>query len=148
MRRTRRGTSRFPFLAAATVVFASLSGIAPPAPTPSVQQFLQVEATWNGAADVDVLLIDPAGQAVGQVLPAGCESNASRTERVVFQGTRLATGTYQVRLTGKACPGGGSNPIATLIHVESDTGPKSGCQNVFAHVPVGGTITGCAFTVP
>jgi hypothetical protein len=120
----------------------------PPTPTPVVNQFLQAEATWSGAADVDVLLIDPASQAVGQVLPAGCESIASRTERVVFQGTSLATGTYQVKLTGKACPGGGSNPIATLVNVESDSGPKSGCQNVFASVPVGGTITGCTFTVP
>jgi hypothetical protein len=93
-------------------------------------------------------LIDPASQAVGQVLPAGCESTASRTERVVFQGASLAAGTYQVRLTARTCPGGGGNPIATLIHVESDTGPKGGCQSVVANVPAGGTITGCAFTVP
>jgi hypothetical protein len=146
MRHTRRRPGRFPFLAAATVVFASLAGIAPP--TPAGRQFLQAEATWSGAADVDVLLIDPAGHAVGQVLPAGCESTASRTERVVFQGTILAAGTYQVRLTGKTCSGGGSNPIATLIRVESDSGPKSGCQDVFANVPVGGTITGCTFAVP
>lgn len=148
MRRTRRWPGRFAFLAAAPVVLVSLSGIAPPTPTPSLQQFLQAEATWSGAGDVDVLLIDPASQAVGQVLPAGCESIGSRTERVVFQGTSLAAGTYQVKLTGKTCPGGETKPIATLIHVESDAGPKSGCQNVFANVPVGGTITGCTFTVP
>jgi len=119
-----------------------------PTPTPAVSPFLQVEAIWSGAGDVDVQLVDPSSQAVGQVLPAGCESIASRTERVVYQGKSLATGTYQVRLSGKSCPGGGTGPIATLVNVESDSGPKSGCQNVFANVPLGGTITACAFTVP
>jgi hypothetical protein len=119
-----------------------------PTPTPIVNLFLQAEATWSGVAEVDVTLVDPANVAIGQVLPAGCESVASRTERVVFQGTSLAAGTYQVKLAGKSCPGGGTNPIATLVNVESDTGPKSGCLNVFVNVPVGGSITACSFTVP
>ena len=119
-----------------------------PTPTPAVRPFLQAEAIWQGAADVDVQLIDPSSQAVGQVLPSGCESVASRTERVVFQGRSLPAGTYQVRLTGKSCPGGGNRPVATLVNVESEFGPHGGCQNVLANVPVGGTITACTFTVP
>ncbi|MEP6994832.1 MAG: hypothetical protein ABI968_09950 [Acidobacteriota bacterium] len=117
-------------------------------PTPVVNRFIQVEATWSGAADVDVALLDPSSQSMGQVLPAGCESDASRTERVVLQGTNLPSGTYQVRLTGKSCPGGPGTPIPTLLNAVSDTGPKSSCQNLFVNVPVGGSITGCSFTVP
>jgi hypothetical protein len=91
---------------------------------------------------VDVQVLDPNGQSVGQVLPAGCESTASRTERVIVQGN-IASGAYQVRLTGKSCGTGTPAQITTILTVITETGPK--CQSVFVNVPVGQTVTGCSF---
>ncbi|HEY4228908.1 MAG TPA: hypothetical protein VGO79_01985, partial [Thermoanaerobaculia bacterium] len=114
----------------------------PPTPTPVVNRFIDVEATWSGLGDVDVQVLDPNGQAVGQVVPVGCDSTASRTERVVVQGD-IASGTYQVRLTGKSCGDGSPAQITTLLTVLTETGPK--CQGVFVNVPVGQTVNGCSF---
>ena len=114
----------------------------PPTPTPVVNRFIDVEATWSGLGDVDVQVLDPNGQAVGQVVPVGCDSTASRTERVVVQGD-IASGTYQVRLTGKSCGEGTPAQITTLLTVLTETGPK--CQGVFVNVPVGQTVNGCSF---
>jgi hypothetical protein len=115
----------------------------PPTPTPNQNRFIEAEATWSGPGDVDVQILDPSGGQVGQALPAGCESTASRTERVVVQGA-IPSGTYQVRLTGKSCGTATPAQITTILTVVTETGPK--CQSVFVNVPVGQTVTGCSFS--
>ena len=119
-----------------------------PTPTPSAGfRFVEAEATWSGPGDIDVLLLDATGQTVSsQTVPAGCESTASRTERVVLQGTTARPGGYQVRLTGKTCGPGTPASISTLLTVQTDTGPK--CPSTFVAVPVGQTVAGCSFTLP
>jgi hypothetical protein len=118
-----------------------------PTPTPVVNHFVEVDATWSGIGNIDVQLINPSGQMVGQTIPAGCDATgASRTERVLLQGTNLPTGSYQVRLVANSC--GASTPpvIATLLTVQTDTGPK--CSSAFVNVPLGTTVPGCSFTLP
>lgn len=116
-------------------------------PTPTIPplRFLEVDASWSGAGDVDVRLIGPSG-VVGQRFPAGCESSANRTERVVLQSP--AAGQYRVELEGKACPGAATpSTIAAVVSVQSDAGPK--CTSAFVSVPVPGTVTlPCTFGVP
>ena len=120
-----------------------------PTPTPTTAfQFIEADATWSGVGNVDVEIRDPSNQVVGTNLPAGCESTASRTERVLLQGV-LPTGTYRVMLKGSDCPPGGGAPpsIATaLTVVQSGASPK--CTNSFINVPVGSTVQGCQFTIP
>lgn len=119
-----------------------------PTPTPTVPplRFLEADASWSGLGDVDVQLLAPNGQAIGQKFFANCESTANRTERVVQQGTNLANGTYRVVLAAATCGVGTPAVIATVLSVQSDTGPK--CANVFVNVPVGGSVEGCQFTLP
>jgi hypothetical protein len=110
-------------------------------PTLVAQRLIEADAVWSGVGDVDVQIVNASGQSVGTNLPAGCESTAQRSERVLLQGT-IPDGTYRVMLTGKGC---GSGTPATLT-VLSDSGPK--CATSFLNVPVGGTIPGCQFTLP
>lgn len=124
-----------------------------PTATPTVTptsgfRFAEAEATWSGVGDVDVLLLDAAGSPVTavQTVPAGCESTASRTERVVLQGASAQAGGYQVRLTAKSCGAGTPTAISTLLTVQTDSGPK--CPSTFVIVPVGQTVAGCTFTLP
>ena len=122
---------------------------ATPTPTPTIGfRFAEAEATWSGPGDVDVLLLDSAGQPVAnvQTVPAGCESTASRTERVVLQGATAQPGQYQVRLAAKSCGAGTPTAISTLLTVQTETGPK--CASSFIIVPVGQTVAGCSFTLP
>jgi hypothetical protein len=118
-------------------------------PTPTISfQFVEADATWSGIGNVTVEIRDPNGLLVGTNLPAGCESTASRTERVLLQGV-LAPGTYRVTLTANDCPptGGAPASIATaLTVVQSGGAPK--CPNTFINVPVGSTVQGCSFTIP
>jgi hypothetical protein len=118
-----------------------------PTATPGFR-FAEAEATWSGPGDVDVLLLDAGGQPVGsvQTVPAGCESAASRTERVVLQGATAQPGQYQVRLAAKSCGAGTPTAISTLLTVQTETGPK--CPSTFIVVPVGQTVAGCSFTLP
>jgi hypothetical protein len=106
---------------------------------------VQAEASWSGSGDVDVQLLNPSGQSVGQRVPAGCESTANRTERVVLQGA-IPAGTYRVVLTGVSCGAGTPSMISAVVSVQSDTGQK--CASTFVGVPVGSSIDGCTFTVP
>ncbi|HEX9689604.1 MAG TPA: hypothetical protein VGB47_11110 [Thermoanaerobaculia bacterium] len=116
-------------------------------PTPTIPplRFVQAEATWSGVGNVDVQLLSPAGQSVGQTFPSGCESTVSRTERVILQGV-VAPGTYRVVLTGNSCGAGTPSAISAVVSVQADTGQK--CASAFVSVPVGGTVTGCDFSVP
>ena len=123
---------------------------ATPTPTPTPPptfRFAEAEATWSGIGDIDVLLLDASGQTVAaQTVPAGCESTASRTERVVLQGTTARPGGYQVRLAGKSCGTGTPSAISVLLTVQTESGPK--CPSTFIVVPVGQTVAGCTFSLP
>lgn len=118
-----------------------------PTPTPTIAplRFLQADASWSGTGDVDVQILNPSGQAVGQTVPAGCESTANRTERVVLQGA-LPAGTYRVVLTGRSCGAGTPSTISAIASVQSDTGTR--CPNTFVSVPVPGSVTACQFNLP
>jgi hypothetical protein len=114
-------------------------------PTPTVAfAFVEADATWSGMGDVEVQILNASGGAVGTVLPAGCESTAQRTERVLLQGP--PAGTYRVMLSAKTCGSGTPASIATVVSVQSSGQPK--CPNTFVNVPVGGSVTGCTFTMP
>jgi hypothetical protein len=120
-----------------------------PTPTPPPTfRFAEAEATWSGPGDVDVLLLDSSGATVTgvQTVPAGCESTASRTERVVLQGTAARAGGYQVRLAAKSCGTGTPSGISVLLTVQTESGPK--CPSTFIVVPVGQTVAGCTFNLP
>jgi hypothetical protein len=145
-------------LAAAAVAVAAASGnddnptrtptpnpTATPTPTIPPLRFVQAEASWSGSGDIDVQLLNPSGQSVGQRVPAGCESTANRTERVVLQGA-IPAGTYRVVLTGVSCGAATPSMISAVVSVQSDTGQK--CASTFVGVPVGSSIDGCTFTVP
>ncbi|HEV8231626.1 MAG TPA: hypothetical protein VGQ75_04710 [Thermoanaerobaculia bacterium] len=131
--------------AGAVAVAAAANNDENPTPTPTVTptptipplRFIEVDASWSGVGDVDVRLIGPSGQ-VGQTLPAGCESTANRTERVILQSP--PNGTYHVDLEGKTCPGA-PNPatISAVVSVQSDIGQK--CASQFVSVPVPGTLS-------
>ena len=126
------------------------SPTATPTPTPTavLPKFVEAEATWSGLGDVDIALLDSAGQPVqgAQRVPAGCESTGSRTERVVIQGTSVKPGSYQVQLSGKSCGTGTPATISTLLTVQTDGGPK--CASAFVMVPLNQTVPGCTFTIP
>ncbi len=118
-----------------------------PTPTPTVPplRFVQADASWSGSGDVEIHVIGPGGQEVGQRFPAGCESTSNRTERVVLQGA-LPAGTYRVDLEGRSCAAGTPASIAAIASVQSDSGQK--CPSAFVSVPVPGTVTACQFTLP
>jgi hypothetical protein len=99
---------------------------------------------------VDIQLFDPSSQQPANIqrIPAGCESTGARTERAILQGLDLPSGSWQVRLVGASCPEGSANPIAAILNVATDTGPKASCSNRFIAVPVPGTVDGCSFTLP
>lgn len=118
-----------------------------PTRTPVPNRFVQVEATWSGLGDVNVHLYNPSGAEVGQRLPANCESTASRTERVVLQGT-IPPGQYRVTLEGLSCGTGTPEQITTILTIATEAGPVSACAGVFKAVPVGGVVDGCLFTIP
>ncbi len=136
-------------VAAGVAIAASGGGKGPtPTPTPSVvtNRFVQAEVTWSGIDDVDIQLLDPSNQSVGQRVPVGCGGGVSRSERVFLQGTTLPSGNYQVRLTGVSCGTGTPSMISTILTVQADTGVK--CPSTFVSVPVGQTVLGCSFTLP
>ncbi|MDQ5873349.1 MAG: hypothetical protein M3547_14200 [Acidobacteriota bacterium] len=118
-----------------------------PTPTPTIPalRFVQADASWSGTGDVDVQILNPSGQAVGQTIPAGCESTANRTERVILQGV-LPSGTYRVVLTGRSCGAGTPPTISAIASVQTDAGER--CPSTFVSVPVPGTVTACQFTLP
>ena len=116
-----------------------------PTPTIAPLRFVEADASWSGVGDIDVRIIGPGG-AVGQTFPAGCESTANRTERVIVQ--TPAAGQYRVELEGKPCAGQATPAaISAVVSVQSDAGQK--CASAFVSVPVPGTVTfSCTFTVP
>ena len=118
-----------------------------PTPTPTIAplRFVQADASWSGTGDVDVQILNPSGQAVGQTIPAGCESTANRTERVILQGV-LPAGTYRVVLTGRSCGAGTPSTISAISSVQTDAGER--CPSTIVNVPVPGTVTACQFTIP
>ena len=115
-------------------------------PTPTPLRFVQAEVTWSGLGDVDLQILNGSNQSVGQVFPAACESSSSRTERVVLEGAALAAGSYHLLLTGRTCGTGTPPTISAVVTVQTEAGPK--CSSAFVNVPVGGTATGCTFTIP
>ena len=118
-----------------------------PTATPTIAplRFLQADASWSGTGDVDVQILNPSGQAIGQTIPAGCESTANRTERVIAQGV-LPSGSYRVVLTGRTCGAGTPAAISATSSVQSETGQR--CPSTFVSVPVPGTVTSCQFNLP
>jgi len=118
-----------------------------PTPTPTVPplRFVQADVSWSGTGDVELHVFNPSGQEVGQRFPAGCESTANRTERVILQGA-LPAGAYRVELEGRSCGAGTPASISAIASVQSDTGQK--CPSAFVSVPVPGTVTACQFNLP
>ena len=118
-----------------------------PTPTPTAPplRFVQADVSWSGSGDVELHVFNPTGQEVGQRFPAGCESTANRTERVILQGA-LPAGTYRVDLEGRSCGAGTPASISAIASVQSDTGQK--CPGAFVSVPVPGTVTACQFNLP
>ncbi|MEO8192012.1 MAG: hypothetical protein ABI682_16895 [Acidobacteriota bacterium] len=116
-----------------------------PTATAVTARFIDAVVTWSGTGNVDVEIRNASNQVVGTVLPAGCESTASRSEHVLLQGA-LPAGTYRVMLTASSCGAGTPPSIATAVTVQSDSGPK--CTNAFVNVPIGTTVQGCQFTLP
>ena len=118
-----------------------------PTPTPTVPplRFVQADVSWSGTGDVELHVFNPSGQEVGQRFPAGCESTANRTERVILQGA-LPAGTYRVDLEGRSCGAGTPASVSAIASVQSDTGQK--CPGAFVSVPVPGTVTACQFNLP
>jgi hypothetical protein len=117
-----------------------------PTSTPTPVSSIIADATWSGLGDVDVQVLDPNGQSVGVNLPAGCESTAQRTERVLLQGA--APGNYRVTVSAKSCGIGTPASIAAVVSVQL-VGGQPKCPNSFVNVPVGtAPIQACTFTVP
>lgn len=117
-----------------------------PTSTPTPLANIIADATWSGLGDVDVQILDANGQSVGFPIPAGCESTAQRSERVVLQGP--APGTYRLMVSAKSCGIGTPSSIAAVVSVQLAGGqPK--CANSFVNVPVGGApIQACTFSIP
>jgi len=115
-------------------------------PTIPPLRFVQAEVTWSGLGDIDLQILDGSNQSVGQLSPAGCESTAGRTERVLLQFASLVPGTYRVVVTGKSCGAGTPASIPAVVVVQTESGPK--CSATFINVPVPGTVNGCSFIVP
>ena len=118
--------------------------MAPPTTTP-LRKSRKLRRIFGVLGKAVLANVIPGGAAVGQRVPAGCESTTNRTERVVLQGT-IAAGTYRVTLTGNSCGSGTPTMISAVVSVQSDNGQK--CASTFVSVPVGGTVDGCSFTVP
>lgn len=118
-----------------------------PTPTPTVPalRFVQADVSWSGTGDVELHVFNPSGQEVGTRVPAGCESTANRTERVILQGV-LPSGTYRVDLEGRSCGAGTPPSLSAIASVQSDSGQK--CPSAFVNVPVPGTVTACQFNLP
>jgi hypothetical protein len=117
-----------------------------PTSTPTPVSSIIADATWSGLGDVDVQVLDPNGQSVGVNLPAGCESTAQRTERVLLQGA--TPGNYRVTVSAKSCGIGTPASIAAVVSVQL-VGGQPKCPNSFVNVPVGGApIQACTFSVP
>jgi hypothetical protein len=117
-----------------------------PTSTPTPVSSIIADATWSGLGDVDVQVLDPNGQSVGVNLPAGCESTAQRTERVLLQGA--APGNYRVTVSAKSCGIGTPASIAAVVSVQL-VGGQPKCPNSFVNVPVGSApIQACTFSVP
>jgi hypothetical protein len=117
-----------------------------PTPTPTPVSSIIADATWSGLGDVDVQVLDPNGQSVGVNLPAGCESTAQRTERVLLQGA--SPGTYRVTVSAKSCGIGTPTSIAAVVSVQL-VGGQPKCPNSFVNIPVGSApVQACTFTVP
>ena len=117
-----------------------------PTSTPTPISSVIADATWSGLGDVDVQVLDPNGQSVGVNLPAGCESTAQRTERVLLQGA--APGNYRVTVSAKSCGIGTPASIAAVVSVQL-VGGQPKCPNSFVNIPVGtAPIQACTFSVP
>jgi hypothetical protein len=116
-----------------------------PTPTPIPPRFVEADALWSGAGDIDLQILNADGQAVGTTLPAGCESMSQRIERVLLQGV-VPDGTYRVMLTARTCGAGTPSTIAVALSVLSNSGPK--CANSFLSIGLGQTVLGCQFTLP
>jgi len=117
-----------------------------PTSTPTPVSSIIADATWSGLGDVDVQVLDPNGQSVGVNLPAGCESTAQRTERVLLQGA--APGNYRVMVSAKSCGIGTPASIAAVVSVQL-VGGQPKCPNSFVNIPVGtAPIQACTFSVP
>lgn len=116
-------------------------------PTPTVPplRFVQADVSWSGTGDVELHVFNPSGQEVGQRFPAGCESTANRTERVILQGV-LPAGAYRVELEGRSCGSATPSSVSAIASVQSDSGQK--CPSAFVSVPVPGTVTACQFNLP
>jgi hypothetical protein len=117
-----------------------------PTPTPVVNHFVEVEVTWGGQEGIDIKLLNGSVQ-VGQTFAVDCGSTASRTARVVLQGSTIPSGTYRVSLTGQLCGAATFTPIGSLINARTDTATIGACTKFYT-VPSQSATDACSFTLP
>ena len=118
-----------------------------PTPTPVINRFVEVEVTWSGQEGIEIKLLDSSNTSVGQGVPVGCGPTASRTARVVLQGTTVPGGAYRVTLAGQRCGASTFTPIAALLNAHTDTSAIGACTTFF-NVPSETATTACSFTLP
>lgn len=124
------------------------ASVAVTASGPPPLRFLEADASWSGAGDIDVTLLSPSNASVGTRVPAGCESTVNRTERVLLQASPIPSGTYTVTLKAATCGSATPASIAAIVTVVTDSGPATACAGKPVSVPVGQTVTACQVTVP
>ena len=132
---------------------ATRTPTSPPTPTPTITpvpfQFIEAEATWSGPGNVD-LRLEAQQAGAPTVIPAGCESTANRTERLVLQGRSVPSGQYALKMKATICPGdSGPSSITPLVSVRY--GLPSSPTTFSRFVPVatdGVEITVTTFTIP
>jgi PKD repeat protein len=121
--------------------------IAVSAPPPV--SFIVASISWSGHANVDLQVICDCGSAVGQNVPAGCETDANRTEQVIMQGAALTAGSYTVKATAAACPSGTPPASVTAVgSVVTSTGTFK-CSPTTVAIPLDGSqVEVCTFAIP
>lgn len=112
-------------------------------------QYLAGQASWSGDADLDVRIagpggIDVAAQSGGRRIAAGCASG-NRTESVVYQGTGLPGGTYQLLVKHAATCAGTPQSARFSFSVQATAGSK--CAGLLDVAP-GAEVQACTFTFP
>jgi PKD repeat protein len=121
--------------------------IAVSAPPPV--SFIVASVSWSGHADVNLVVFTSSDSSVGQNIPAGCETDANRTEQVVMQGSDLAAGSYSVNATATACPTGTPPSSVTAVASVVTSSGTFKCSPATVSIPTDGSrVLICSFSIP